>query len=287
MKKSLVLIALLSLITQIEAMHRDLEDQAANSFDRITGLLEAQTISIDGQIAYLRAADAIAQKSDDILAIAQGALRKLEARMPRQSVPAQAVSTTESSSQLHQGQVPIPTATSSATLQKGFTGPSSKKWARNPNFNLAMKTIGGLAAVAIVWILAKKLFGNKSIFRNINQILIAAEKHNDKLKELNKEISTKETLSSKEEIIRLLNQCHVIKLTADLKTTVPLVTKKMKQDWTTLRTAHATFLDAWESIRKILNTANKTQLDDELIDVKGRLNKMHVHLSAIDQAVNS
>ena len=155
------------------------------------------------------------------------------------------------------------------------------------NLNLGMKTIGGLAAVAVVWILAKKLFGNKSIFRNINQILIAAEKHNDKLKELNKELSTKEALSSREEIIRLFNQCHVTKLTAELEIAARLATSKMKQEWTTLRTAHATFFDEWESIRKILNTANKTQLDDELIDVKGRLNKMYAYLSAIDRGVNS
>ena len=111
----------------------------------------------------------------------------------------------------------------------------------NANFNRAMKTIGVLAVVTLVWILAKKLFSTQSIFRNINQTLTAAEEQNaesSKKQALKKELSIAEALSGKGEIVTLFNQCNVTKLTAELETTVLLVTTKMKQEWATLRTAH-------------------------------------------------
>lgn len=152
----------------------------------------------------------------------------------------------------------------------------------NANFNRAMKTIGVLAVGTLVWILAKKLFSTESIFRNINQTLTAAEEQNAELEALKKELSIAEALSSKDEIVILFNQCNVTKLTAELEITARLATAKMKQEWATLRIAHDTFLDAWESICKILNTSNSdAQLTEALNNVKNTLNKMYHHLNAI------
>ncbi len=154
------------------------------------------------------------------------------------------------------------------------------------NFKISMKimVMGAVAAVGLIWLLLKR--NKESTFKDVKQTLTTAKKHTAELEALERELTTR-ALSNYALIVTLFKQCNVKRLTRELETAAPLVNTKMKQEWTTLLTAHEKFLDAWKSISRILNSANQETLNGSLIKVRNILNKMHAHLKAIDKGVAS
>ncbi len=148
------------------------------------------------------------------------------------------------------------------------------------NFKIAKIAAVGSATVGLIWLLVTK---KRSAFRDIKQTLTTAKKHTADLEALERELTT-QSLSNDAPIVTLFKQCNIKRLTRELETAVTLVNTRVKQEWTTLRKAHEKFLDAWNSIRTILDSANQDALNGSLIKARNTLNKMHAHLKAIDTA---